>query len=249
MFLNLLPTTRDAPVRTGKGHSLPVVLCGRVLAAALQPLLQGLEEGAIGMLFRRRTLGQHPGSLPIVGRLGETLGICLQQHIQLLGGAVTRSRHVNWEPSLLVAHLGGVRSEGEHLPAQLGADVVGEDYVKGVARSDASSDRDGGRVGMDESQKELLFRLGLHLAVALCQDMDGEGSVSILDGRRRGTDRQDELDQSRTSADVALGRDCLMQNGRRDVVGHCHGRDGQRRIGSHKAGNLGPPLFLAKGKN
>lgn len=153
---------------------------------------------------------------------------------------------MNWQPSLLIAHPGSGRSKREHLLAQLGADIVGEDYVKGVARSDATGDRDGGRVGMDEGQKELFFHLGLHLAVALCQDMDGEGPVSILDGRCRGTDRQDELDQIRTSTDVTLGRDCLMENGRRNVVGHCHGRDGQRWVGSHKVGNIRPPLLLAK---
>ena len=213
------------------------------------PVLESLQESPVGMLLRCRALGQHQGSFPVVGCFGETLGICLQQHVQLFRRAVTRGRHVYGEPPLLVAHLGGIRPKGEHLPAQIGADVVGEDNVERIARPDAAGNGDGGRVGVDEGQKELFFHLGLHLAVALRQNMDRQRPISILDGCSRGSNREYKLDQTRPSADVALGRDGLVQDGRRDVVGHRHWCNGEGWVGRDESRNIGPLLFLAENED
>ena len=233
-------------------HRLGIVLDQQITittGSTVHPVFEFGNQSIIRMRFRGTRLGQSQEGLTLVRRGVQRARIGLQQHGQFLRRTMTADCNVNRKPSLLVLLQRGRLSSCNHHTGQLWRDVIRKGDMKRSALADAAFLDKGIGVDLDQFMNQVFLRLRVHLGVALRNDMKWKRAVAILDGRCLGGPLQNGRNDLGTIACIRLAGNGLMEDGRRNVIVHNHGRrrDDWVLVDLQQEGV--PIILAAKGKD
>lgn len=107
----------------------------------------------------------------------------------------------------------------------------------------------GTRVRLKKLSNQAILRCGVHLGVALGDDMKRKTAVAVLDGSCFWGRTQNFFHDCCTKVGIALASDCLVDNRRGDVVLHHHASGSDAGVAADAVEDGVPQVLAAKLKD